>query len=224
MTMNKTWLVAGIMALTVIDVRAESINGLCVYLEYQVMSRSMAPAHWFFLPDGRYLNGAPQMEISAQGMELSCTKYPTACGTYAIAGPKLNLTPRQGKAWTADFKKLAGGNLEINSIPCEQIKTNYPANSKLNGRYTAGSGFGGIRSVRTYVFNADNTFTTEAVGSVRSGATGAVSSSENRGTYRLSANTLELTSNGQTTRHLIYEIPAGTGTQMMIDGNSWKKN
>jgi len=51
-----------------------------------------------------------------------------------------------------------------------------------------------------------------------------VSANSKRGTYRLSANTLELAANGQTTRHLIYEIPAGSGTQMVIAGYSWKKN
>lgn len=217
-------LAAAALMATAVDVRAQSLNGLYVYLEYQVISRSLAPRHWFFLPDGRYLNDAPQVEITPQGMEPVCAKYPSECGTYALFGGKLNLTPRKGKAWTADFKQVAGGNLEINSIPCQKVTARYPANAKLNGRYTAGAGFGGVSSASTYVFNQDGSFTNENVGSVRSGAGGAVSSNVKSGTYRLSANTLELSANGQTTKHLIYEIPAGSGTQMMIDGYAWKKN
>lgn len=50
-----------------------------------------------------------------------------------------------------------------------------------------------------------------------------MSSSANAGTYRLGANTLELTANGQTTKHLIYELPTKTTPQLMIDGAAWKK-
>lgn len=217
-------LAAAALAVSPIDVRAESLSGLCVYLEYQVISRNLAPRHWFFLPDGRYLNDTPRVEITPQGLEQACAKYPSECGTYAISGGKLNLTPRKGKAWTADFKQLAGGNLDINSIPCQKVTASYPANAKLNGRYTAGAGFGGVTSASTYVFSQDGTFTNENVGSVRTSVGGGVSSSVKSGTYRLSANTLELAANGQTTKHLIYEIPAGSGTQMMIDGYAWKKN
>ncbi|MFN0105848.1 MAG: hypothetical protein ACKV2U_27645 [Bryobacteraceae bacterium] len=215
---------AAALTVAAMDVRAESLNGLCVYLEYQVIARNLAPRHWYFLPDGRYLNDAPKEELTPQGMELTCAKYPSSCGKYAISGAKLNLTPRSGKPWAADFKHAAGGNLDINDIPCEKITASYPANAKLNGRYTSGQSYGGISSASTYAFNPDGTFTTEVRGMARSSAATGLSSSAKRGTYKLSANTLELAANGQTTRLLIYEIPAGTGTQMMIDGYAWKKN
>lgn len=201
-----------------------SLNGFCVYLEYQVMARTMAPRHWYFLPDGRYLNDAPQEELTPQGLERGCAKYPDSCGTYEVAGAKLNLTPRKGKAWSTDFKPPANGNYEISGIPCQIVKSTYPANSKLNGTYTSGSGFGGVSSASTYVFSPDGSYTYEAVGSVRTGGASATSASAKRGAYNLLGNTLTLSSEGKTTRHLIYEIPAGAGTQMMIDGYSWKKN
>jgi len=106
-------LAAAALIVTATDVRAQSLNGLCVCLEYQVISRSLAPRHWFFLPDGRYLNDTPHVEITPQGMEPACAKYPSECGTYVLSGGKLNLTPRKGKIWTADFRQLANGNLEI---------------------------------------------------------------------------------------------------------------
>jgi len=188
------------------------------------MSRSMAPRHWYFLPDGRYLNDAPIGELTPNGLALACAKYPGACGKYALAGNNLNLTPINGKPWTADLKPAATpGDLDINNIPCQKVNAPYPANAKLNGGYTAGAGFGNIRSVSTYAFKPDGTFTIESIGSVRTESTGAVSSHVKSGTYRLSANSLELSIDGQTTKHLIYELPAGTDKVMMIDGLSWKK-
>lgn len=207
-----------------VDLPAQSLNGLCVYLEYQVVARNFAPRHWYFLPDGRYLNDAPKEELTPKGFEAPCAKYPGECGKYTIAGGKLNLTPNKGKPWVSDFKPEAGGNWNIGGIPCQKITAAYPANAKLNGRYTSGQSYGGISSASTYVFTPDGNYTVENVGSARSGISSGISATTKRGTYKLSANTLELTENGQTTRHLIYEIPAGTGTQMVIDGYSWKKN
>lgn len=203
---------------------AQSLNGLCVYLEYQVIARNFAPRHWYFLADGRYLNDAPREELSPKGMDPVCAKYPGECGRYALAGGKLNLTPNKGKVWTTDFAPAAGGNWTIGGVACQRITASYPANAKLNGKYTSGSAYGGIASATTFVFNPDGSYTVEKVGSVRAGGTGATSASSVRGAYRLSGNTLELSENGATTRHLIYEIPAGTGTQMVVDGISWKKN
>ena len=204
--------------------QAQSLNGLCVYLEYQVLARNFAPRHWYFLADGRYLNDAPAEELSAKGMEPVCAKYPGECGKYTVAGGKLNLTPNKGKAWTAAFAPAAGGNWKIGDVDCQRITASYPANAKLNGKYTSGQAYGGIASATAFVFSPDGSYTVDKVGSVRSGGTGATSASTTRGVYRLSANTLELTADGKTTRHLIYEIPAGTGTQMVVDGISWKKN
>ncbi len=159
-----------------LDAQAQTINGLCAYLEYQVMSRSMAPRHCYFLPDGRYLNNAPIGELTPQGLELACAKYPSACGKYTLASNKLNLSSLKGKPWTADFKPSATpGHLDSDNIPCQKVTASYPASAKRNGRYTPGS----------------------------------VSSSAQSATYRLAANSLELSSNGQTSKHLIYELPAG---------------
>ena len=189
-----------------------------------MVARSFAPRHWYFLADGRYLNDAPKEELSPKGMEPVCARYAGECGRYTGAGGKLNLTPNKGKAWTTDFAPAAGGNWKIGGVDCQRISASYPANAKLNGKYTSGQAYGGIASATTFMFSPDGGYTVERVGSVRSGGTGATSANSTRGTYRLSANTLELTAGGTTTRHLIYEIPAGTGTQMVVDGFPWKKN
>ena len=221
--MNRTILTLALAACAA-NAQAQTLNGLCVYLEYQVLSRSMAPRHWYFLPDGRYLNDAPLGELTPKGLDLACAKYPAECGKYTLAGNKLNLNPLKGKPWTADFKPSSTpGHLDINNIPCQKVTASYPANAKLNGRYTAGAGFGGVRSVRTYTFKPDGTFSVEAIGAVSNSATSAVSTSAQSGTYRLAANSLELASNGQTSKHLIYELPAGPDKVMVIDGVSWKK-
>lgn len=203
---------------------AQTMGGLCVYMEYQVIARNFAPRHWYFLADGRYLNDAPKEELSAKGMEPVCAKYAGECGKYAVAGGKLNLTPNKGKPWTTDFAPAGAGNWKIGGVDCQRITASYPANAKLNGKYTSGQAYGGIASATTFVFSPDGSYTVEKVGAVRAGGAGATSASATRGTYRLSANTLELTEGGTTTRHLIYEIPAGTGTQMVVDGFAWKKN
>ncbi len=43
--------------------------------------------------------------------------------------------------------------------------------------YTAGVGVGGVRSVRTYPFKPDGTFTIESTGAVSNSATSAVTTS-----------------------------------------------
>ena len=204
--------------------QAQTMNGLCVYMEYQVIARNFAPRHWYFLPDGRYLNDAPAGELSAKGREPVCAKYAGECGKYAVGGGKLNLTPNKGKPWTADFADPGGGKWKIGGVDCQRITASYPANAKLSGKYTSGQAYGGIASATTFVFSPDGSYAAEKVGAVRAGGAGATSVSGTRGTYRLSGNTLELTENGATTRHLIYELPAGTGTQMVVDGIAWKKN
>lgn len=203
--------------------RAESLNGLYVYMEYQVIARTFAPGHWYFLSDGRYLNAAPEGELSTQAFEKTCEKMQDVCGTYTLSGNTLNLKPKKASAWTAEFKQLGGGNVEINHIACTKVTQHYGPNSKLNGRYTAGAGYGGVMSANAYTFKPDGTVTAEAAGSVRSSAGSATSAKTISGTYRLSGNTLELTINGQTTKHLIYELPAKDGPQLMIDGRPWKK-
>jgi len=184
---------------------------LCVYLEYQVMARKFAPRHCFFFPT--VVNSTMRRWRDPPG----------EWGKYSLTGGKLNLTPVKGKPWVADFK-TEGADWNIGSNSCQKITAVYPANAKLNGRYTSGQSYGGNSSASTYVFSPDGAYTIENVGSARSSASSGLSVNAQKGRYRLSANTWELTANGQTTRHLSYEIPAGSGTQMVIDGFSWKKN
>jgi hypothetical protein len=215
--------VAAWAALAVSAAPAQSLNGLCVYMEYQVIARSFAPRHWYFLADGRYLNDAPKEELTPKGLEPVCAKYPGECGKYTVAGGKLNLTPNKGKPWTTDFAP-AGANWKIGGVDCQRITSSFASGGKLSGTYTSGQAYGGIATATTFVFNPDGSYTVEKVGAVRSGGAGATSSSAARGAYRLSGNTLELSANGASSRHLIYEVPAGKGTQLVVDGIPWKKN
>ena len=205
--------------------QAQGLDGLCVYMEYQVIARNFAPAHWYFLPDGRYVNTAPIGGLNPEGLEAACAKWRGSCGTYKLSGKQLTLTPRDGKPWTAEFEQTSTGNWKIGGNDCTRVKQSYPANAKLSGIYTAGSGFGGIMSAQTYVFSPEGSFTRESVGSVRaSGMGSATSTTKVVGSYRLHGNTLELTAGGQTTKHLIYELPADKGPQLVVDGTPWKKN
>jgi len=92
----------------------------------------------YFLPDGRYLNDVPKEELTARAFEQGCAKYPGDCGKFTVSGGKLNLTPNKGKPWVVDYKPEPAGNWDIGGIPCQKITAVYPANAKLNGRYTSG--------------------------------------------------------------------------------------
>ena len=53
--------------------------------------------HWWFLPDGRYLNSVPAGGLDPAAFEATCEKIPTACGTYKVDGASIQLAPRTGK-------------------------------------------------------------------------------------------------------------------------------
>lgn len=224
MKLNRTVVAALLVLLAPLVGSADTLNGLYVYLQYQVISRNLAPNYWFFLPDGRYLNYAPEGGSDQAAFDAGCAKAQDACGTYTYSGGTLSLQPKRGKPWTTEVKQLPGGKLEINHIECTRISQQFAAGAKLDGRYSAGANYGGIMSARTYIFSPDGTFTAEAIGSARSSAASALSSSVAKGTYKLSGNTLELTENGQTSRHFIFEMPTQSGPQLMIDGRAWKKS
>jgi hypothetical protein len=78
-------------------VHAESLNGLSWHVQINVIARTSEVGHFFFLPNGRYAELAPEGEIGARGMEQACAKYKSSCGTYTLAGSKLTLKSDVGK-------------------------------------------------------------------------------------------------------------------------------
>jgi hypothetical protein len=202
---------------------AQQLDGLYVYLQYQVIARSLKPDHYFFQPDGRYLNNAPPTEISKAGFENGCKARPRDCGTYRLSGTTLTLTTHDGKSSNATFKMLGPEKVEMFGVEGTKVTRGFPPGTKLNGRYSATSGYGDIMSARGYEFHPDGSFTFDSVAAVRAADAGnGVSSTNRSGTYRLIGNTLELTINGQPTRLLAYEL-GNLDDLIMIEGQPYTK-
>jgi hypothetical protein len=200
---------------------AQPLDGLYVYLQYQVVARSFKPDHYFFLPDGRYMNDAPQAEISKAAFEAGCQAHPKYCGTYKLSGTTLTLTGSDGKPSNSTFKTIGPDKAEIFGVPATKVVRKFTANTKLNGRYSATGGYGSIMSARAYEFRPDGTFSFESVGAVRaSGMGSAVANANKSGTYRLNGNSLELTINGQLKRLLAYDM-GNLNDLIMIEGEPY---
>lgn len=202
---------------------AQSPDGLYVYFQYWVVARSFKPDQYFFLQDGRYLNDAPPGEISKAAFEAGCKATPQYCGTYKLSGTSLTLTGRDGKSSTSTFKTLGGDKVKILGLEGSKVTHKFPANTKLDGRYGATSGYGNIMSARAYDFHPDGTFSFESVGAVRTPGMGSATSANGKtGTYRLSGNTLELTINGQPARLLAYDL-GNLNNLIMIEGQPYSR-
>lgn len=202
---------------------AQTLDGLYVYLQYQVVSRSLKPDHYFFLPDGHYLNDAPPGEISRASFAAGCKAHPRDCGTYKLTGNTLTLTTPDGKSSNGSFKILSPDKVEIFGVPGTKVTRQFAPATKLSGRYSATGGYGSIMSARGYEFHLDGTFTYDAVGSVRAAGMGSAISSQNKGgTYRLTGNTMELTIDGQLVRLLAYDM-GNLDDLIMIEGEPYTK-
>lgn len=103
-----------------------------------------------------------------------CAKYARECGKCTVASGKLKLTPDKGQPWTSNFAASGATNWRIGGLDCQRITASYPANAKLNKKFTSGKAYAGIASAITFVFSADGSYTVERVGSARSSGAATV--------------------------------------------------
>jgi hypothetical protein len=186
---------------------AQGLDGL--FLQMTMRSGRIEESHYYFLPDGRYLNGVPEGGLSAADLERTCANLAKAysggsyCGTYTLSGDHLLLTPRQGPPESLTFARDADGNLELDGHFAKRV-AGFPVDQRLDGRYNRNLTAGAAAYGETYIFRTDGTFSASSLGGVSTETGLGTSRTAATGTYRLSGNVLELTSNGKTTRLVAY--------------------
>lgn len=220
-------LMLSVFLVTAAGAQKSGLNGL--YFKMTMNFGSIQQDHWWFLPDGRYLNNVPAGGLDPAVFEANCQKAQTACGTYTIQGGTLALTPRSGKPSTMPLEQSADGNLKLAGLFAKHVDR-FPANATLDGRYgwLGGASGGGtsVSAARTYTFKPDGTFSTSSAGgaTISNNQYGASSSGAGGGTYKLSGNTLELSVNGKTEKHTVYPYQlSANDIRLNIDGSMFKK-
>jgi hypothetical protein len=215
----------GICLLSPVFAQAGDLDGL--YFRMTMSFGTFNQDHWWFLPDGRYMNNVPDDGLDPAVFEAGCQKMPAVCGTYKVQGDQIQLVPRKGRPSSMDFKQLPNDNIELEGRFTKHVD-NFGSSAKLDGHYSwVGGASGGGTSVsasKSYQFNPDGTFTTSSLAGVSAGSYGARSKGSGGGTYKLSGNILELASGGKTTRHTAYPYQLSKGDMRLnIDGEMFKR-
>jgi len=214
-------LCAGLALLAINAAAAESLDGL--FLQMKFAFGRLEESHYFFTPGGRYINGVPDGTLDAAGLDRACAQPRGVCGTYQFAGSQLLLAPSKGRPETHPLERGADGNLKIDGLFAKHVDKFAPG-TKLEGKYGRSAGAGGVSAASTFVFHADGTFSTTSLGAVTTQQGAGKSESAASGTYRLSGNTLELSSGGSTKRVVAYPYDLGKGdVRLNLDGVFYKK-
>ena len=199
------------------DSHAVKLDGL--FLTMKRLGGSYSPTYYWFRPDGRVLGTAPSGGLTAADFQASCQSQPAYCGTFKQSGEQVSITIN-GATSTVKINAAEGG-YQVDGLAT--VKAEPMPSAKLNGTYSGsgpralvstGSG-ASVSSAHTYTFKADGTFNRESVGAVRTPDASKTAVGTAGGRYKISGNTLELTENGQTTRHLAFIPYSGA---IVIDG------
>jgi hypothetical protein len=222
--------VVALMLLTAAAAPAATLNDLYFGLDNM---RGFAEVYWWFLADGRVLQGLPHTGVTPADFEAACAANSGLCGTYTLNGTKLSIKYRSGKSEDWTYQTLDGG-MQMNYLILTPVKK-YPAGAKLNGTFSrafsskAASGPSSAVSVTVpsfFTFKPDGTCQGRVIAGVDavSGVKGAnvASSSDTQwsGTYTVKDNVLVLVKNGKSERHMIFPAP---GDNLNIDGQVYKK-
>ena len=170
--------------------------------------------YYYFYPDGRLCQDLPQTQsMDNFNYDLEIKQIPAHCGTYTIAGGKINFKWGNGVSYAYAFKPASGGVQIAGDV---YLPINPAENLRLNGaygfgRYTSTSGAAGQSGVGTehrIIFTFDGRFTQQGfVGFAGStGNVGATTSSRINasGTYHVSGYSLELTYTDGHREHVLF--------------------
>lgn len=192
--------------------------------------RGFAEVYWWFLADGRVLQGLPKTGVTPADFESACSANPAVCGTYALSGAKLSIKYRNGKSEEWTYKTLNGG-MQMNYLILTPVKK-YPAGSRLNGTFSrpfSSASTGGAVTVTVpsfLTFKPDGSCQgrvvagVDSVSRVNGASVGSSSNTQWSGTYTVQDNVLVLVKNGKSERHMIFPAP---GDNLNIDGMVYKK-
>jgi len=209
---------------------AATLNSLYFGLDNM---RGFAEVYWWFLPDGRVLQGLPTAGVAPEDFENACKANPAVCGTYTLTSDKLAIKYRSGKTEDWAFKTLNGG-IQLNYLILTPVEK-YPAGTKLNGAWsrassakfaTSSSSTATVTSPTFLTFKPDGTYTQknitglDTVSAVPGAGVTSSQSSQAAGTYTIKDNVLTLVNSGKSERHMIFPAP---GDNLNIDGRVYTK-
>src|SRR6476646_6206772 len=123
----------GICLLSPVFARAGDLDGL--YFRMTMSFGTFNQDHWWFLPDGRYMNDVPNDGLDPAVFEAGCQKRQAVCGTYKVQGDKIQLVPRKGRPNSIDFKQLPNGNIELEGRFTKHVD-NFGNGARLDGHYS----------------------------------------------------------------------------------------
>lgn len=207
-------LIAGAPACTF----AAPLNDL--YFGYDMMRSS--EVYWWFLADGRVLNGLPNTGLNKSDFDNACTSAPSRCGKYTLSGATLIIEYRDGRNEKWQYKPLQGG-FQMNYLILAPVQK---AAAKLNGTWSKAfsASFAGttVTSPSWLTFRSDGSFSRQSITGVNTAARPGApnqrfnsSSAQGGGTYTVNGYDLTLTENGKSERHSIFLVAGG---KLNIDG------
>ena len=209
---------------------AATLNNLYFGLDNM---RGFAEVYWWFLGDGRVLQGLPTTGIAPEDFENACKANPAVCGTYTLSGAKLAIKYRNGKAEEWAFQTLNGG-IQLNYIILTPVQK-YAAGTHLNGSWSrpfsskfaaSSSSAVTVTSPTFLTFKSDGTYAEknvtglDTVSAVKGASVTSSQTSQATGTYNIKDNILMLVKNGKSERHMIFPAP---GDNLNIDGRVYTK-
>jgi hypothetical protein len=209
---------------------AATLNNLYFGLDNM---RGFTEVYWWFLGDGRVLQGLPTAGIAPEDFENACKANPAACGNYTLSGAKLAIKYKNGKAEEWTFQTLNGG-IQLNYIILTPVQK-YAAGTHLNGSWSrpfsstfaaSSSSAVTVTSPTFLTFKSDGTYTEknitglDTVSAVKGASVTSSQTSEATGTYTIKDNVLMLVKNGKSERHMIFPAP---GDNLNIDGRVYTK-
>jgi hypothetical protein len=212
------------LLLGAVSAPAASLNDLYFGLDNM---RGFAEVYWWFLSDGRVLQGLPA-GLTPAHFEAACQASPASCGNYTLNGEKLAIKFRSGVTENWTFKTLNGG-IQLNYLIMTPV-TKYPAGARLNGGWSrpfsakvhsAPGSDVTITSPTFYTFKPDGTFALKNLTGIdaesRVKGANVTSSLESQfaGTYSVHDNILMLVKNGKSEQHMIFPV---AGDNLNIDG------
>ena len=217
------------LLLGLLPAAAASLNSLYFGLDNM---RGFAEVYWWFLADGRVLQGLPTSGLTPQDFNNACQANKGMCGTYSLNGSKLSIKYGNGQTQDWTYTPMKDG-IQLNYLILTPVGK-YPAGAKLSGSWSRASAtaVAGTQSVITVTsptflaFQANGTFSEhnitglDTASTVKGASVTSSQSSQSGGSYSIQGNELTLVRNGKSERHMIFPVAGGN---LNIDGRVYTK-
>lgn len=180
--------------------------------------------HYYFFSDGRVYHGVPPEGPSHFDWAKAQAKNPELCGRYGVSGNQITFSwPSGSYTW---MLKGSGSAFDMNYSPTVKVEK-FPANARLSGTYERGSvhsapGVPNLSTATGYTFSPDGSVTYAGMGGTDSTNATTTVREQQRGTYTLSGNDLELRLGGAVWRCTAFPqwegAPSQTPKRLSVDG------